>query len=106
MIYTKKSWWGYMNLDFYVALYCGAAEAGVVPTISFSDNSLQDDVGFQTCVELWKGFWENDHATFLASCTSMNKEENDNDNNDDNDDRPEHDVKLYPDPWTGQPWGW
>ena len=20
--------------------------------------------------------------------------------------RPGHDVKLYPDPWTGQPWGW
>ena len=32
--------------------------------------------------------------------------DNNNNNNNNNNDRPEHDVKLYPDPWTGQPWGW
>ena len=75
---SKKSWWGYVNLNFSFAAYCGAAEAGLVPTISLSDESLKDDVCFQTCVKLWKDFWKNDHAAFLASC-SANKEKDDDD---------------------------
>jgi len=58
---SKRSWWGYMNLGFSVASYCGAAEAGLVPSVSFSNKSVANDVVFQTCVGLWKDFWENDH---------------------------------------------
>mmetsp|Transcript_30704 Transcript_30704/g.65864 ORF Transcript_30704/g.65864 Transcript_30704/m.65864 type:complete len:403 (+) Transcript_30704:308-1516(+) len=72
---SKRSWWGYMNAGFSVASYCGAAEAGFVPTISMSDESLLNDVGFRACVGHWKKFWEDDHAAFLDSCSPGNSKD-------------------------------
>lgn len=72
---SKRSWWGYMNLLFSVAQYCGAAEAGLVPSISISDESVLNDTTFQTCVGLWKLFWENGYTPFLDSRTTS-KDEN------------------------------
>merc|ERR1719162_160595 len=64
-----------MNLLFCVAQYCGAAEAGLVPSISISDESVLNDTGFQTCVGLWKAFWENGYTSFLDYRTTS-KDEN------------------------------
>jgi len=72
---SKRSWWGKMNLSFSVASYCGAADAGLVPPISLSDESVSNDVGFQTCVGIWKKFWETDHVAFVASYSSSKDEE-------------------------------
>jgi len=70
---SRRSWWGYMNLNFSVAVYCGAAEAGIVPKVSFLSSSssdddqtnIQDDEGFRQCVEHWKMFWSTHHKQFV-----------------------------------------
>lgn len=72
---SKRSWWGKMNLNFCVAAYCGACEAGLVPSVSLSDESVSNDVGFQTCVGIWKKFWENDYMAFVTSHSSSKGEE-------------------------------
>lgn len=50
---AKDSWFGYMNLNFTVAVYQGAAQAGLVRKISLN----HDDPGFQACVKIWYSFW-------------------------------------------------
>ena len=64
---ATNSWWGYMNLNFSVAVYVGAAKAGFVPEIQLlmNENDVEQDVGFQKCVENWKLFWETAHPEFL-----------------------------------------
>lgn len=64
---SKRSWWGRMNLEFSVAVYCGAAEAGLVPRVTISSEDVASDASFQKCVELWRGFWQTIHSEFLAS---------------------------------------
>ena len=64
-----------MNLKFSVACYFGAAEAGLVPRVSLSDDTVTNDVGFQRCVEIWKSFWENDHSAFMDLCSTSKDEE-------------------------------
>ena len=55
---SKRSWWGYMNLDFSVACYRGAADAGLVPKIVLTDETVLTDDGFRNCVGIWKNFWD------------------------------------------------
>jgi len=56
-----------MNLNFSVAVYCGASQAGLVPTIELSDPSVLQDLGFQECVEHWKKFWSTHHQDFIKA---------------------------------------
>lgn len=65
---ATDSWWGYMNLGFTVGVYCGAAEAGLVPQIKFSKHkkSLERDANFQKCVQHWKEFFQGPHADFVT----------------------------------------
>ena len=72
---SKRSWWGKMNLNFSVAAYCGAAEAGLVPAVSLSEESVSSDDGFQTCVGIWKKYWETGHTAFVAAHSSSKNEE-------------------------------
>ena len=72
---SKRSWWGKMNLNFCVAAYCGAAEAGLVPAVSLSEESVSNDDGFQTCVGIWKKYWETGHVAFVAAHSSSKNEE-------------------------------
>ncbi len=76
---SDQSWWGYMNLQFSVAMYCGAANTGLVPKISFVDESVWSDAGFLKCVDIWNEFWESYKSTFLPSISncSNSKEEED-----------------------------
>ena len=78
-IISKQSWWGYMNLQFSVAMYCGAAKVGLVPEIAISDESVWSDAGFLKCVDIWMEFWESYQSTFLPSISncSSNKEAED-----------------------------
>ncbi len=55
---SKRSWWGYMNLDFSVACYWGAAKAGLVPKIVLTDQTVLTDDGFRNCVGIWENFWD------------------------------------------------
>lgn len=64
---SEHSWWGYMNLDFSVAVYCGAAEAGIVPAIQMTQHPALEQEGFKKCVVLWKGFFKTTHTDFLQS---------------------------------------
>jgi hypothetical protein len=54
-----------MNLQFSVAVYCGAAEAGIVPSIFIDNPRVQHDSGFRECVQLWKDFWSKHHYDFV-----------------------------------------
>ena len=76
---SKESWWGYMNLQFSVAMYCGAAKAGLVREISMSDESILSDAGFLKCVDIWMEFWESYRSIFIPSISkcSNSKEEGD-----------------------------
>lgn len=68
---SERSWWGYANLQFVVAAYVGAAEAGAVsPAVSLSDKSVADDPGYRESVECWRRFFANDLASFLSDDTS------------------------------------
>ncbi|OEU09777.1 hypothetical protein FRACYDRAFT_248035 [Fragilariopsis cylindrus CCMP1102] len=86
--YSSKHW-------FWV--YCGAAEAGLVPKITLlrSDNDttllVQDDIGFQKSVQVWKDFWRNDHAAFI-----MKRKKDDED---DDDDEEQSMLVLYESLW-------
>jgi hypothetical protein len=97
---SKLSWWGYMNLDLSIAVYCGAAEAGLVPKITLldSDNDtlLKDDIGFQKCVQIWKDFWMNDHAAFILNSNERNKRKKEDD---DDDDEEQSMLVLYQSLW-------
>jgi hypothetical protein len=77
---SMKSWFGYMNLNFSVAVYRGAAKAGLVPDISLrigggvtdesekfnsNPNNVEADPGFIKCVSIWEAFFRGPHATFL-----------------------------------------
>ena len=76
---SKQSWWGYMNLQFSVAMYCGAAEVGLVPQITWSDESVWSDAGFLKCVDIWKEFWESYKSTFLPSISNCSNKIEDED---------------------------
>ncbi|KAG7338654.1 hypothetical protein IV203_020724 [Nitzschia inconspicua] len=67
---SKESWWGYMNLQFSVAVYCGAAEAGLVPIIQLGTPFNKNEFGYQQCVQHWKNFWDTHHRDFVASIRS------------------------------------
>jgi hypothetical protein len=101
---SKLSWWGYMNLNFSIAVYCGAAEAGLVPKITLldSDNDndtlLKDDIGYLECVQLWKDFWMNDHAAFILN-SSKNSNKVKKNKNDDDDDEEQSMLVLYKALW-------
>lgn len=71
---SEDSWWGYMNLQFSVAVYCGASEAGIVPKIKLSNPQVKNDKGFQECVEHWKGFWSTYHRDFINAVRTSTKE--------------------------------
>lgn len=71
---SQESWWGYMNLQFSIAVYCGAAEAGLVPFIQLGGN-VDANAGFQECVKHWKSFWDIHHREFVASMTGGNTTE-------------------------------
>lgn len=72
---SRKAWFGYMNLNFSVAVYRGAAQAGAVPDISLSvidapnefgaNPDVEADPGFLKCVSIWEAFFRGPHATFL-----------------------------------------
>jgi hypothetical protein len=88
-----------MNLNFSVAVYCGAAEAGLVPKITLlhpdtNDTLLlvKDDIGFQKSVQVWKDFWRKDHAAFI-----MNRKKYDE--NDDDDDEEQSMLVFYESLW-------
>jgi len=76
---SKNSWWGYMNCNLSVGVYCGAAEAGLVPPIELSDPSVGVDPGFRINVGIWKEWWATDHAEFVAVCLALEGEDDDND---------------------------
>jgi hypothetical protein len=70
------SWWGYMNLGFSVAVYCGAANAGLVPTIKFKNTgkmNLDEDEHFQNCVKSWQGFFEGPHTEYIEKKIDLKK---------------------------------
>lgn len=71
---SEQSWWGYMNLLFSVAVYCGAAEAGIVPTVKLDDTRLKQDQGFQECVQYWKDFWSTHHRDYVEIVRAATKE--------------------------------
>ena len=62
---SEKSWWGFMNIEFSIAVYFGAAEAGLVPKCSLCNKSVEDNLGFQKCVQLWKEFFMTEHKAFI-----------------------------------------
>jgi hypothetical protein len=66
------SWWGYMNLGFTVGMYQAAAKAGLVPELKFSKSKiyLENDEGFQQCVQHWEGFWNGPHKEYLAEMSN------------------------------------
>ena len=64
---SDQSWWGYMNLNFSIAVYFGASAAGIVPPVSLSSKTTENDPSFQRCVSLWRDYFLNDHACFLES---------------------------------------
>ena len=81
---SVDSWFGYMNLNISVAVYCGAAKACLVPKTScFCLNDTNDtasmDVennqGFWECVDHWAAFWSGPHQELIASMrlTSTNR---------------------------------
>ncbi len=70
-----NSWFGYMNVNFSVAVYCGAAKAGLVPEIQLltvrqegQEFDLQKDAGFLECVDQWESFWTHSHKKFMKDC--------------------------------------
>ena len=70
---SKLSWWGFMNLNFTVALYCGAVEAGLVPRVKLIDaEELLDNQSYCMCVEYWKMFWVGAHDQFQSTVTLEN----------------------------------
>lgn len=71
---SEQSWWGYMNLQFSVAVYCGAAEAGIVPKVKLSNPRVEKDEGFQECVLHWKAFWNIHHRDFVTAVKGATKE--------------------------------
>jgi hypothetical protein len=81
---SVDSWFGYMNLNFSVAVYCGAANAGLIPKIScFSLNDTSDtasmDVennqGFRECVDHWAAFWSGPHQELIAKYSLLEQED-------------------------------
>lgn len=76
---STKSWFGYMNLNFSVAVYQGAANAGLVPAVKLStlSKNVQQDAGFQTCVNIWYEFWSGPHAKYLDTMKLAIKETDD-----------------------------
>jgi hypothetical protein len=75
---SKKSWWGHMNLNFSVAVYLGAAKAGLVPDTVLSDKSLEDNIAFQECIQIWRGFFANAFVQYTTFCHTINDEGNNN----------------------------
>ena len=69
---SSNSWFGYMNCNFSVAGYYGAAKAGLVPEITLLKKDGYDDIeknlGFQTCVDHWFLFWSRSHSSFVENC--------------------------------------
>lgn len=81
---SEDSWFGYMNLGFTVAVYCGAAKAGLMPKVQCfclkSNQSgakpmnIEKNEGFQLCVNHWEAFWIGPHQRFLAEYSSLKNE--------------------------------
>lgn len=70
------SWWGYMNLGFSVAVYCGAANAGLVPKIEVKNTgevNLDKDEQFQNCVKSWQEFFEGPHTKYVEKKIDLKK---------------------------------
>ena len=70
---STDSWFGYMNIGFTVALYKGAAKAGLVPDILLSTESgvdVDSDPGFKKCVDIWESSWSEPHKEFLDNLSS------------------------------------
>ena len=63
-----------MNLNFSVAVYRGAAQAGLVPDITLSSvkNGLDvdSDPGFIECVDIWRKFWSSPYEDFCTKLSS------------------------------------
>ncbi|KAG7371866.1 hypothetical protein IV203_018008 [Nitzschia inconspicua] len=55
-------------------VYCGAAEAGLVPGIQLDTPFNKNDFGFQQCVQHWKSFWDTHHRDFVLSIRSSTTE--------------------------------
>jgi hypothetical protein len=72
---SEQSWWGFMNLQFSVAVYCGAVEAGLVPVIQLKNPSVETNIGFQHCVQHWKIFWDTSHQDFVTAVKNSTKAE-------------------------------
>lgn len=68
-IISTDSWFGYMNMNFTVAFYQGAAKAGLVPEIILSSENFDatKDPGYQACVEVWYSFWTTSHVAFIQN---------------------------------------
>mmetsp|Transcript_28613 Transcript_28613/g.59807 ORF Transcript_28613/g.59807 Transcript_28613/m.59807 type:complete len:416 (+) Transcript_28613:48-1295(+) len=67
---AMDSWFAYVNLNSTVALYFGAAKAGLVPKVSVCKDcglDLEVDPGFLGSVDIWHCFWINSHKKFLDS---------------------------------------
>ena len=80
---SMDSWFGYMNLNFSVAVYMGASKAGLVPRVEISRNGdgregfdVENDPGFQACVDLWSRFWTSGaHENYLRASSQRQQEE-------------------------------
>lgn len=78
---SVDSWFGYMNLNFSVAVYCGAAKAGLVPKISLNDTNdtasmdVENNQGFLECVDHWAAFWSGPHQELIAEYSLLEQED-------------------------------
>ena len=69
---SPDAWFGYMNANFSVAVYVGAAKAGLVPEIVIGENAfdIEKNAGFQKCVNIWQSFWSGPHKKFIDAISS------------------------------------
>ncbi|CAJ1941147.1 unnamed protein product [Cylindrotheca closterium] len=71
-IISTAAWYGNMNANFSVAAYMGAMKANLVPSIKLDTwrKNIEEDPGFQICVEVWYEFWIGPHAKYLTTMES------------------------------------
>jgi hypothetical protein len=76
---STESWDGTMNLNFSVAAYQGAVKANLVPSVKLDTSlkNVEEDPGFQICVEVWYQFWIGPHAKYVTTMETKSKEEDD-----------------------------